>query len=209
MATRNQTPEQKARDNIDAMLEEAGWKVQPKKKIDFNAGSGIAVREYDTDVGPADYVLFVNNRAVGVIEAKPENWGHKITTVEEQSQGYAAAELKWVNNSVPLPFVYESTGVITRFTDGHDPKPRSREVCTFHRPETLQEWLTKPASLRGRLHNLPELDPAGLRKCQITAIENLETSFKEDRPRALIQMATGSGKTYTAIQTAKSRSITS
>lgn len=142
MATRNQTPEQKARDNIDAMLEQAGWKVQPKKKIDFNAGPGIAVREYETDVGPADYVLFVNKQAVGMIEAKPEYWGQKITTVEEQSQSYATAELKWVNNNAPLPFVYESTGVITRFTDGHDPKPRSREVFTFHRPETLQEWLT-------------------------------------------------------------------
>jgi len=85
MATRNQTPEQKARDNIDAMLEQAGWVVQPNKQIDFNAGSGIAVREYDTDVGPADYVLFVNKQAVGVIEAKPENWGQKITTVEDQS----------------------------------------------------------------------------------------------------------------------------
>jgi len=199
MATRNQTPEQKARDNIDAMLEQAGWKVQPKKKIDFNAGPGIAVREYDTDVGPADYVLFVDKQAVGVIEAKPEEWGQKITTVEDQSQGYATAELKWVKNNAPLPFVYESTGIITRFTDGHDPKPRSREVFSFHRPETLHEWLTKPASLRGRLHNLPALDHTGLRDCQITAIENLETSFKADRPRALIQMATGSGKTYTAI----------
>jgi len=142
MAIRNQTPEQKARDNIDAMLEQAGWKVQPKKKIDFNAGPGIAVREYETDVGPAYCVLFVNKQAVGVIEAKPEYWGQKITTVEEQSQSYATAELKWVNNYAPLPFVYESTGVITRFTDGHDPKPRSREVFTFHRPETLQEWLT-------------------------------------------------------------------
>jgi type I site-specific restriction endonuclease len=92
------------------MLEQAGWKVQPRKKIDFNAGPGIAVREYDTDVGPADYVLFVNKQAVGVIEAKPENWGQKITTVEDQSQGYAAAELKWVKNNAPLPFVYESTG---------------------------------------------------------------------------------------------------
>ena len=84
----------------------------------------------------------MNKQAVGVIEAKPENWGQKITTVEEQSQSYATAELKWVNNNPPLPFVYESTGVITRFTDGHDPKPCSREVFTFHRPETLQEWLT-------------------------------------------------------------------
>ena len=199
MPAPNQTPEQIARDNIDAMLEQAGWKVQAKKKMDFNAGPGIAVREYDTDVGPADYVLFVNKQAVGVIEAKPEEWGQKITTVEEQSQGYAAATLKWIKNNMPLPYVYESTGVITRFTNGLDPKPRSRDVFTFHRPDTFAEWLTKTSSLCGRLHTLPAMANDGLRACQITAIENLEISFKDDRPRALIQMATGSGKTYTAI----------
>lgn len=195
----NQNPEQIARDKIDAKLSEVGWRVQDKGKIDFNAGQGIAVREYQTDIGPADYVLFVDRRAVGVIEAKPEDWGHKITTVEEQSGGYANAKLKWVQNSEPLPFAFESTGVITRFTDGRDPKPRSREVFTFPQPETMAEWLSKPQSLRARLHNIPPLDPAGFRACQITAIENLEKSFKADRPRALMQMATGSGKTYTAI----------
>jgi type I restriction enzyme R subunit len=199
MADKNQNPEQIARDQIDKHLAEAGWVVQDKNAINFNAGQGIAIREYQTDVGPADYALFVDKKAGGVIEAKPKDWGHKITTVEEQSAGYAAATLKWVNNKVPLPFVYESTGVITRFTDGRDPKPRSREVFTFHRPETMAEWLSKPASLRARLQTMPPLIHAGLRDCQITAIDNLETSFKQDRPRALIQMATGSGKTYTAI----------
>jgi len=194
-ASKNQNPEQIARDQIDVKLAEAGWRVQDKSKIDFNAGPGVAVREYPTDIGPADYVLFVDRRAVGVIEAKPEDWGHKITVVEEQAGGYAAANLKWVNNREPLPFVYQSTGVITRFTDGRDPHPRSREVFTFHRPETMQEWLSKPESLRARLQNIPPLDPSGLRTCQITAINNLEVSFKADRARALMQMATGSGKT--------------
>jgi len=195
----NQNPEQIARDQIDERLIGAGWIVQDAKAIDFNKGIGIAVREYRTDIGPADYVLFVDKKAIGVIEAKPKDWGQKITTVEEQSAGYAAAKLKWVNNKEPLPFVYESTGVITRFTDGRDPKPRSREVFTFHRPETMAEWLSKPKSLRARLHDIPTLNPAGLRDCQISAIENLEQSFRGDRPRALVQMATGSGKTFTAI----------
>lgn len=145
MAETNQTPEQIARDQIDRSLEQAGWIVQSNKKIDFSAGRGIAVKEYQTDIGPADYVLFIDKKAVGVIEAKPKDWGQKITTVEEQSGGYAAAKLKWVNNREPLPFVYESKGIITRFTDGRDPKPRSREVFTFHRPETMAEWLSKPA----------------------------------------------------------------
>lgn len=195
----NQNPEQIARDQIDERLAAAGWCVQDMKDLNWSAGLGIAVREYQTDSGPADYVLFMDRRAVGVIEAKPSDWGHKITTVEEQSGGYAAAKLKWVSNSQPLPFVYESTGVITRFTDYRDPKPRSREVFTFHRPETMAEWLSKPKSLRARLHDIPALNPSGLRDCQITAIQNLEVSFREDRPRALVQMATGSGKTFTAI----------
>ena len=199
MPSANQTPEQAARDSIDKMLSQAGWVVQDKKKIDFNAGLGIAVREYQTDAGPADYVLFIGKKPVGVVEAKPERWGQKITTVEEQSAGYASAKLKWVNNKERLPFVYESTGVLTRFTDGRDPKPRSREIFSFPRPGTMRNWLIQKASLRARLLGLPDLDPTGLRVCQITTIEKLEASFKEDRPRALIQMATGSGKTYTAI----------
>ena len=107
--------------------------------------------------------------------------------------------MKWVNNQTPLPFVYESTGVITRFTDGRDPKPRSREVFSFHRPETLAEWLSQPGSLRARLQTLPALIPDGLRDCQIRAITNLDVSFKAAKLRALAQMATGSGKTFTAI----------
>lgn len=195
----NQSPEQKARDKIDLMLAKAGWVVQDKNKINFAAAQGIAVREYQTDVGPADYVLFVDNKAVGVIEAKPEAWGEKITTVEDQSQGYANASLKWVNNKEALRFVYESTGVITRFTDGADPYPRSREVFNFHRPESLASWSREEKSLRARLQEMPPLPTDGLRDCQITAITNLEQSLKEDRPRALIQMATGAGKTFTAI----------
>lgn len=195
----NQNPEQIARDQIDVKLAEAGWQVQDKAKINFNAGQGIAVREYPTDIGPADYVLFVDRRPVGVIEAKPEDWGHRITVVEEQADGYAAANLKFFKNLDPLPFVFQSTGVITRFTDRRDPHPRSREVFTFPRPETLADWLSKTQSLRARLQNLPPLAPSGFRDCQITAIKNLEDSFKADRPRALVQMATGSGKTFTAI----------
>lgn len=195
----NQHPEQIARDEIDALLEKAGWVVQDKKKINFSASLGVVVREYQTDVGFADYVLFVDKQAIGVIEAKPETWGEKITTVEEQSAGYATAKLKWVNNSQPLRFVYESTRVIIRFTDNLDPNPRSREVFNFHRPETLAKWMHENKSLRGRLQDFPPLKTDGLRDCQITAITNLEASLKQDKPRALIQMATGAGKTFTAI----------
>lgn len=204
--TDNQNPEQKARDHIDQMLRLAGWAVQNKNKINLHEGAGQAIREYQTDVGPADYVLFVDAQAVGVIEAKKEATAHNITTVEEQTGGYASARLKWINNNAPLPFLFESTGIITRFTDQRDPKPRSREVFQFFRPETLKEWLSQTDSLRARLQHIPPLNPdhlpaatLGLRDCQEIAIRQLEASFQADKPRALIQMATGAGKTYTAI----------
>ena len=193
----NQTPEQKARNEIDKKLNDAGWIVQEKSMIDWSASRGIAVKEYLTDVGPADYVLFVDKKPVGIIEAKRDEEGHRLTVVEEQSAEYASSKLKYLNND-PLPFVYESTGELTRFTDFRDPKPRSRPVFSFFRPETFEEHLKKKP-LRERLLEIPELRTEGLRDCQVMAISNLEKSFKDYRPRALIQMATGSGKTYTAI----------
>jgi len=194
----NQFPEQEARDTIDKQLNASGWAVQDKDKIDWNESIGIAIREYQTDVGPTDYVLFVERRPVGIIEAKKEEEGHKLISHEPQSEFYAKGKLKYLDND-PLPFVYESTGTITRFTDYRDPKPRSRTVFTFHRPETFKEWLKEGTSLRARVLDIPELPESILRNCQINAIKNLEISFKENKPRSLIQMATGSGKTYTAI----------
>ena len=143
MPNTNQTPEEAARDIIDRMLSQAGWFVQDNKKTDFSAGFGIAVCEYQTDVGPADYVLFIDKKPVGVVEAKPEDWGQKITTVEDQSGRYAAAKLKWVKNKERLPFICESTGVLTRFTDGRDPKPRSIQFC----PAGDDAGLAHPAGL--------------------------------------------------------------
>lgn len=193
----NQNPEQIARDKIDQMLVDAGWVVQSKKKIDLGAGRGVAIREYQTDAGPVDYALFVDGVAVGVIEAKREEEGHRMSVVEEQSARYANAKLKYLNNE-PLPFVYESTGTVTNFTNGKDPKPRARLIFHFHKPETLAAYLKKGKSLRDRLLNIPALDTTGLRPAQIVAINNLEDSFKENKPKALIQMATGAGKTFTA-----------
>jgi len=183
------------------MLVASGWVVQEKADMNFGAGVGIAVCEYDTDKGPADYILFIDKIPVGVIEAKKEEEGQNITVHEDQSQGYAKAKLRWFKDNKPLPFVYESTGAVTRFTDYRDPKPRSRTVFSFHRPETLREWYNQPDTLRKRLQHLTPLPMQGLRDCQYKAINNLEQSFADNRPRALIQMATGAGKTFTAITT--------
>jgi type I restriction enzyme R subunit len=176
----NQNPEQIARDAIDAQLRAAGWVIQSKDAINFHAGEGQAVREYTTDTGPADYVLFVDGQPVGVIEAKKETLGQNITVVEDQTADYSAAKLKWVQSTgVPLPFLYEATGVLTRFTDQRDPKPRSREVFSFHRPETLREWLAdplpaRPAPSAPASTTSPRSTPTGLRDCQIDAITHLD-----------------------------------
>ena len=192
-------PEQKSRQNIDRMLTGAGWLLQNPKQFNPSAGIGVAVREYQTDSGPADYVLFVDRKPVGVIEAKKE--GTILTPVEDQTGKYATSKLRWQKDGQSLPFLYESTGVETYFTDTRDPAPRARELFCFHRPVTLRDWLRSPTSLRERLTRLPTLDGEGLRDCQITAVTNLESSFAQNRPRALIQMATGAGKTFTAITT--------
>ena len=194
----NQNPEQIARDHIDQLLVQSGWIVQPKSKLNLTAGLGVAVTEYRTDTGPVDYLLFIDRKPIGIIEAKKAEEGVRLTMVEDQSLRYAEGKLKYFDNA-PLHFAYESTGELTRFTDYRDPKPRSRPVFTFHRPETLAKWIKEDKTLRARLHDIPALPTDGLRDCQITAITNLETSFKENRPKALIQMATGSGKTFTAI----------
>lgn len=198
--TINQTPEQIARDKIDEMLTEAGWLVQSKKKVDLSAGIGVALRETNTVSGSADYILFVNAKAVGVIEAKAEDLGYKLLQVEEQSLRYSKDAIKIGKYMLESekPFVYESTGTITRFTDYRDPKPRGRNVFSFHKPATIAEWIKKGKSLRQRLLEMPALDETGLRPAQIVAVNNLETSFKNNRPKALIQMATGAGKTFAA-----------
>ena len=195
----NQNPEQKARDKIDAQLIETGWIVQDKKTFDASKGLGIAYKEYPTDVGPVDYMLLIDSKPIGIIEAKPANHGHKITSVEEQSKGYADAKLKYNTNSKPLNFIIEATSKIIRITDRRDPKPRVREVYNFPRPEMFKEWIEQDESLRTKLLNLPVLKTNGLRKCQIEAIQGLEKSLSQNNSRALIQMATGSGKTFTAI----------
>ncbi len=173
--------------------------MQDMREFNPAASLGVAVREFPTDTGPVDYILFVNRVPVGVIEAKPSNMGENITTVEDQSTRYANSNLKWVINSQSLRFVYEATDVLTRFTDYADEKARSRTVFSFFQPETLERWLKADNTLRNNMKHFPEFDDTGFRKCQTNAILKLEDSFAENKSRALIQMATGAGKTYTAI----------
>ena len=214
------TPEAKARINIDRLLEQAGWVVQDVAALNVHTARGVAVREFPlrSGHGLADYLLYVDGKAAGVVEAKPE--GHTLTGVEAQSGKYGAGLPDNLPYYIrPLPFLYESTGVETRFTNGLDPQPRSRGVFSFHTPEILDEWLGEsnpswdtgqsqvaetqaayaaPRNLRSNLMEMPPLDGSNLWEVQAEAIRNLEHSLAEARPRSLVQMATGSGKTFMA-----------
>lgn len=197
----NITPEQEARNQIDAQLVACGWSVQDYKQFNPSASRGVALREAPLKSGTCDYLLLVDRKAVGVIEAKKE--GTLLSGVAEQSEHYAENLPAFIQSTTAgvLPFLYESTGVETFFRDTRDPEPRSRRLFSFHRPETLASFVAETKTLRARLADLPvdyPLPVQNLRACQVEGITNLEASLAAADPRALIQMATGAGKTYTA-----------
>jgi type I restriction enzyme R subunit len=209
--------EEKARQKIDEALQASGWSVQDLDQVNLDAARGVAVREFPLKPGhgDADYLLYIDGKAAGVVEAKKE--GSTLTGVETQTAKYSKGLPDTLPAYIrPLPFLYESTGTETQFTNLLDPEPRSRPVFSFHRPSHLAHWLEglgeftgseedlslaaeSISTFRKRLKNMPALIEKDLWTAQIKAIKNLEQSLAEDRPRALIQMATGSGKTFTAI----------
>ena len=196
------TPEEKARLVIDEKLRQSGWVIQDMKKLNLSAALGVAVREFPTSTGEVDYALFIDGKPVGVAEAKREEKGESITDVEVQSGRYANSIFKWIKNDYKIRFAYETTDKLIRFTDYNDIKYRSRTVFSFHRPETLLALLGQSDTIRNNMKHFPALDETGFRKCQVNAIKNLDKSFAENRPKALVQMATGAGKTFTAITAA-------
>ncbi len=213
-------PEAEARVEIDGALEAAGWVVQDREDMNLSVARGVAVREFKLKSGHgfADYLLFVDGKAVGVLEAKQA--GNTLIGVEPQLTKYASGLPAGLNPPIePLPFLYLSTGKITKLTNLLDPEPRSRRIFHVHRPETLSDWIaaptldawvkdngaytaaddTRPSTLRARLRAMPDIEPGPLYPNQILAITNLEHSLRQDKPRALVQMATGSGKTLTSV----------
>ena len=193
------TPEKKARRNIDKMLEAAGWQIQDYAERDTGAALGVAVREYRLRADQrADYLLFIGGVAIGVIEAKPE--GVTLSGALQQAERYRASLPDDLPNRTRFFFSYASTGVETYFRDIRDPDSRSRQVFTFHTPEALSNAFYQPRTLRERLKtDIPPLEKSILWDCQFEAITELEKSLTESHPRALVWMATGSGKTYVAV----------
>lgn len=196
------TPEEKARLVIDEKLSQSGWIIQDMHELNLTASLGVAVREFPTSTGEVDYALFIGGIPVGVVEAKKSESGESITDVEVQSARYANSTFKCIKGDYDIRFAYEATDKLVRFTDYKDINYRSREVFSFHRPETLRAILAQPDTIRNNMKRFPLLDETGFRKCQVNAIHNLDISFSENRPKALVQMATGAGKTFTAITAA-------
>ena len=191
------TPEQSARVTIDNMLEAAGWHIQNYAERD-TAALGVAVREYPlANAQRADYLLFVSGLAVGFIEAKKE--GTTLSGAAQQAARYRANIPAGLPKQQGCPFVYTSTGIETYFQDAREPNSRTRLVFAFHTPDTLQDLLQSVPIRQKLKDNLPFLEKGNLRNCQFDAINNLEASLKDAHPRALVQMATGSGKTYLAV----------
>ena len=191
------TPEQQARVKIDELLIAAGWVLQDYATFDRQAALGVAVREFQLPSGPCDYLLFVEGKAAGVVEAKKA--GVTLSAIAEQSERYMEELPPHLRSwATKLLLGYESNGEETFFRCMKDPRPRSRRTFAFHRPETLLGWLRGEKTLRAGLKAMPVLEKNGLRDCQFDAIQGLEKSLAADNPRALIQMATGAGKTFTA-----------
>ena len=195
-------PEDIARESIDKRLTEAGWVIQDMKELNPSVSVGVAVREFPTSSGPVDYALFVNGKPVGVVEAKRDEAGANITSVEQQSSRYANSKFKYIKYEYRIRFAYEATGVLTRFTDYDDIDYRSRQVFSFHQPKTLAALLRDENTVRNNLKGKYPFDSAGFRSCQIDAIKNLDDSFAKNKSHALVHMATGAGKTFTAITSA-------
>lgn len=192
-------PEEKSRLKIDKKLMEVGYDVQDYQDFNLSTKKGVIIREYPTDTGPVDYLIFINKKPVGVIEAKEDKKGiDLVISTETQSNRYALSKFKNLPNA-KIRFVYEATGEITRFTDYDDEDYRSREIFDFHTPDELEALIKASSTLRNNLRRFPTFDKTGFRDCQIKAIENLEKSFSDNKPKALIQMATGAGKTFTAV----------
>ena len=198
------SPEEQARQDIDELLTAADWLVQDREQVNLTAGRGIAVREFPmkSGHGEADYLLFVDGAAAGVTEAKKA--GATLTGFETQTAKYSEGLPEGLPAPRrPLPFCYQSTGIETRFTNLLEPDACSRPVFAFHRPETLADWLDQElkqpgSTVKARIRRMPPLLAEGLRPAQFRAIRNLEESLGEGRPRALIQMASGGGKTFAA-----------
>jgi type I restriction enzyme, R subunit len=206
----NLNPEERARVLIDEQLTAAGWVVQDREAIDLVSHAGVAVREVIMEkwAGRADYVLYLDRKMVGVIEAKPQ--GTTLMAVQWQSHRYSKGLTESQSKSAvlidgELPFIFEASGSETNFTNVYDPEPRARRIFNFQKPETLARIIREAdshefATWRGRVQSLPDTEGYDLRPASRRAVIAIEQSLKDNQhSRSLVQMATGAGKTRMAV----------
>lgn len=190
----NLLPEEKARKKIDMMLKKAGWSIVPRDQ--YSPGvSAVAIEEGILKGNlEADYLLFLEGKAIGVLEAKKESVSLD-DIVANQAENYTHKLLSmyqyWEN---PLPLIYLSNGKELLFKNAKIPESTYQKLDAMHTPKEM----VKLAGINSFFAGLPTLDPKGLRDCQYEAITNLEASFRNSQRKALIVLATGAGKTFTA-----------
>ena len=187
-------PEEKARLKIDRMLRDAGWEIVPRD--DYTPGVSAAAIEEGLLQGhlEADYLLFLEGKAIGVLEAKKES-ATLSDVVASQAENYTHQLLPMYQYwEKPLPFIYLSNGKELLFRNLKEQNGEYQPLKKMHTPKEM----AKLAGIESYFIGLPRLEKAGLRKCQIKAITNLEASFRNGQKRALIAVATGAGKTHIA-----------
>ena len=190
----NLLPEEKARKKIDMLLKKAGWSIVPRDQ--YSPGvSAVAIEEGLLKGNlEADYLLFLEGKAIGVLEAKKESVSLD-NVVANQAENYTHKLLPmyqyWEN---PLPLIYLSNGKELLFKNAKIPGSTYQKLDAMHTPKEM----VKLSGINSFFAGLPTLDPKGLRDCQYEAITNLEASFRNSQRKALIVLATGAGKTFTA-----------
>lgn len=188
-------PEEKARIKIDRMFAEAGWAVVDRDHYAPNM-TAVAIKEGLLKGNlEADYFLFINGKAVGILEAKREEVDVSGDLVCQQATLYARSVPSCYQAYMkPLPLIYQSNGNMVLFKDYRDPDSNYTELNRIHTPWEIVKMLDITDFYAG----LPILRRKGLRGCQYEAITELEKSFRAGQNKALIVLATGAGKTYTA-----------
>ncbi len=183
---------------IDKLLLNSGW----GPIIPFSDGTEYvkgSVEEYQTENGPADYLLFSESKPLAAVEGKKVAIGPQNVLVQAQRYARGLTNSPWQFQEYKLPFIYSTNGKVIWFQDLRHPLNRSREISQFHTPEALQELLTKDEAAIKNWFNANPVNQPLLRPYQKEAIEAIEKAVFDRKRKMMVAMATGTGKTFTII----------
>lgn len=206
---------------IDGQLRDRGWEVDSEtlrysKGARPAKGRAMAIAEWPTASGPADYALFLGTQLIATVEAKRRN--KNVSAAIDQAERYArdfkfesgtdAAGGPW--GVYRAPFVFSANGrpylkqIETEsgvwFRDARRDTNRRRALTDWFTPDGLKaEFETDRAAVQAALKTQPFAFGFPLRPYQRAAIEKVEEALAADRREMLVAMATGTGKTKLAI----------